>query len=399
MNFIKLSDHSRNNIINVLIFFFIFCCFFRLGCSHKKPYYHPDVDKWKHTQITRNEIQQRIILLGDAGEPQEEEPVLQLLGKWSAILPDKSVVIFLGDNLYPSGLPPEDDRWRPEAERRLLGQINAVKNSGAKVIFIPGNHDWAEGGDAGLLAIKRQQEFVTTTLNDQRSFVPQNGCAGPDFVDLPSVRIIILDSNLWINQTLTWQSNCPQSNKQEFLEKYKELLTSAGDREVIVVAHHPLDTHGTHGGFYDWQDHIFPLTRLESWLWVPLPIIGSLYPLIRWHVLEINEDKNGPLYREMVNQFTEIMLENSPLVYAGGHDHSLQVLEGGEAADYILVCGAGAQVKLTKVGHGQNTLFAYHHTGFMVLDFYKSGGVLLKVVEPKEKEVVFQHELKAQLNQ
>ncbi len=399
MKFFKLSDHSRNNIINITIFFFIFSCLFGIGCSHKKPYYHLDVDKQKHTQFARDEIQQRIILLGDAGEPREEEPVLQLLGKWSATLPEKSVVIFLGDNLYPHGLPPENDSWRSEAERRLLKQINAVKSSGAKVIFIPGNHDWAKGGEEGLAAIKREQEFVTTALNDQNSFIPQNGCPGPDFVDLPSIRIIFLDSNLWINQRLTWESSCPQSNKQEFLEKYKELLTSADGQEVIVVAHHPLDTHGVHGGFYDWQDHIFPLTRLESWLWVPLPIIGSLYPLIRWHVLEINEDKNGPLYREMVDRFTGIMSNNPPLVYAGGHDHSLQVLEGGEAVDYILVSGAGAQVKLTNVGHGQNTIFAYHHTGFMVLDFYKNGGVLLKVVQPKENEVVFQHELKAQLNQ
>ena len=81
------------------------------------------------------------------------------------------------------------------------------------------------------------------------------------------------------------------------------------------------------------------------------------------------------------------------LIYAAGHDHSLQVLKG-RATDYLLVSGAGSNVKLSKVKHGKNTLFAHKHTGFMVIDFLENGKVVLRVVEPANKEVVFHHWLK-----
>ena len=58
--------------------------------------------------------------------------------------PARSLILYLGDNAYPQGLPEKDAPGRAAAELRLNTQVDAARASGAATIFIPGNHDWAE---------------------------------------------------------------------------------------------------------------------------------------------------------------------------------------------------------------------------------------------------------------
>jgi hypothetical protein len=81
------------------------------------------------------------------------------------------------------------------------------------------------------------------------------------------------------------------------------------------------------------------------------------------------------------------------LIYAAGHDHSLQVIEMQRGVKYMLVSGAGSASKISEVGHGENTLFAHSHPGFMAVDFLENGRVLLRIIEPG-KGVVFRKWIK-----
>lgn len=387
MNSSKKSERKKIPVRNLSIIVSIFLIF-HMFCSHKKPYYQSNIQINPHTKISQTDIQQRIILIGDAGEPAKAEPVLQSMGEMAGEIPSRTAIFFLGDNIYPAGLPDEKDPGYKDSEARLRTQINAVKGSGARIIFIPGNHDWAEG-DEGFERINRQQNYVTKNLGDTDSFLPKNGCPGPEYIDFEAVRIIILDTDFFVNSNIPWNPDCHSTDRESTLTHLSELITPPQGREVLILAHHPLDTYGPHGGFYDWQDHIFPLTRLEKWMWLPLPIIGSLYPLGRWNLVKSDEDLSGSAYKEMVKNITAVLKENPPLVYAAGHEHSLQVLSNAAAVDYILVSGAGSEARLSQVGHGNNTLFAHQHTGFMMLDFFNSGEVLLRVIEPPDNETVF----------
>ncbi len=163
---------------------------------------------------------------------------------------------------------------------------------------------------------------------------------------------------------------------------------------MIVVGHHPIISFGPRAGHFFWKDHFFPLTRLADWLWIPLPVIGSLYPIARSTFLKDKNDVGSAYHKTMKNQLTEALSQNKPLIYAAGHDHSLQVLDGGATADYLVVSGAGSHDKLYDVGHGEETLFAQSHAGFMAIDFLNDGRILLRVVEPGETEVVLELWLK-----
>lgn len=51
-------------------------------------------------------IRVTLFLVGDAGAPHPRfEPVLAALTADAAFHPDRTVVIYLGDNLYPDGMP------------------------------------------------------------------------------------------------------------------------------------------------------------------------------------------------------------------------------------------------------------------------------------------------------
>ena len=65
-----------------------------------------------------------VFLIGDAGEP-FENPVLTTLKSELAKVGDKGAVVFLGDNIYPKGLPPRGNSLRAEAEKAINGQIDS----------------------------------------------------------------------------------------------------------------------------------------------------------------------------------------------------------------------------------------------------------------------------------
>jgi len=386
----RLHVQSEGNIhphrfwIAVFISLLFFLNLFT-GCSHLKPYYRSYFNPAKTPFPEENNLRIRLLFIGDAGNTRENDPVLSKLIDWASKIPEKTTVVFLGDNIYPAGMPDKEDSERGEAERRILAQIEVIKKSRARGFFIPGNHDWKRG----LTGLIRQEDFVKQELGGDNTFLPTAGCPGPIKIDLENIRIIVMDTCFWLNKKLKPKDGCPHKDLDASLSTLRTLLETSGERHIVFIGHAPLDTHGAHGGFFDWKDHLFPLTYIKNWLWIPLPAIGSLYPLIRWNVAGYNEDLSSSVYKKMVKQLKEVFAVRKPLIYAAGHEHSLQVLEGGEAAGYILVSGAGSISKLSSVRHGNNTLFAHLHIGFMSVDFWKDGSVWIYVVEPGEHDIVF----------
>lgn len=360
------------------------------GCSHTKPYYHPDIpDSAKHDGKTEGTLRYRLLLLGDGGIPKPDEPVLKTLGEWAQKDAANTSIVFLGDNLYPEGMT---ERKKHEAATRLTPQLAVAKSTGAHGLFIPGNHDWASGKAEGLRAVLTQEKFINDALAGESNFLPPGGSPGPVALELPktnpAVRLIVLDTQWWLHQ-----HEKPEKSPETVIEELIGLLDT--ELPVIVVGHHPLESYGSHGGFYDWKAHLFPLKFWKKWLWIPVPIVGSAYPYARWHLYRSDQDMNSAHNKNMIAQLNRAFAtRKSPphgppiLIYAAGHEHSLQVLKGA-VTDYLLVSGAAASRKVTEVMSGDNTLFAHQHTGFMAIDFLDDGKVLLRVVEPQGKGVLF----------
>ncbi len=189
-------------IVKNIPVFFRFSFFLLAGCSIQSNYIK---ESYGHSVLTDkiDPVKQSIYLIGDAGEPLEDqkEPVFQLLTRSVSLSPTQSTIIFLGDNIYPSGLPDSGNIDRQEMERRLNDQISIGAQSGARTIFIPGNHDWDYKGRDGLAALNRQERFIDQKNYPLITMVPKNGLPGPSVIDInDEIRIIAIDTEWWIHK-------------------------------------------------------------------------------------------------------------------------------------------------------------------------------------------------------
>src|ERR1041385_3544524 len=74
-----------------------------------------------------------LFLIGDAGKPDTSgDRVIAELARQAQAAPRGSVILFLGDNLYPRGLPAPEDPERKEMERRLAAQLRGAGRGAAE---------------------------------------------------------------------------------------------------------------------------------------------------------------------------------------------------------------------------------------------------------------------------
>ncbi|MCH8033068.1 MAG: metallophosphoesterase [Bacteroidetes bacterium] len=331
------------------------------------------------------EVTYRVILIGDAGEPAKDhpEPVLIAL-KNEASLIDSTVVIFLGDNIYPNGLPDKNDTKREEYETKLDKQINAVKDAGVASYFISGNHDWASDNDIGWQQVKRQADYILSKNNSKIQFAPLNACPGPELVAFGSkINLIFLDTQWWLQEKGRpdpESCNCSIYDEVDIVNSLDSLLNKSQNNFTIIAAHHPLSTHGPHGGHFTWKEHIFPLTEISSVLWLPLPIIGSSYPLSR-NLGISNQDISSSVYENYIREMENVLSKYSGIIYASGHEHAIQIIDGVGDNTYV-VSGSGIYDYHTdSIGDGDDTIFAGEYEGFVLIDLLKDNRIRLTVIK------------------
>lgn len=329
-------------------------------------------------------IAQSLVLIGDAGKPAKKgEPVLVALRRELGRDPARTTVVFLGDNLYPRGLPAPHDPRRAEMERRIDEQIDAVRGTGARAVFIPGNHDWDAAGRDGWNAVHRQQAHVEERGGRDFAFLPPGGCPGPAVLDLgPRLRLVAVDSQWFLQgyeKPVHPTSSCAADSEEEVAAGLREALEETGGREAVVVTHHPLVSGGPHGGRFGLKQHIFPLTDAKRWLFVPLPVVGSIYPLARRAGLS-SQDLSSEAYGRMRALLRGAARVRPPLAWASGHEHVLQVIESPRWGR-VLVSGAGIYGHVSPVRDLPGSRYRASRAGYMRLDVLEDGRRHLTVVE------------------
>lgn len=327
------------------------------------------------------QVESTLFLIGDAGAPLPDDPVLSALTRQARATPGKAVILFLGDNLYPRGLPDSSASDYREMSRRLKEQVDVALRTRVETYFVPGNHDWGYMGPNGWDAIRRETAYVDRVGAPYAHMLPRNGCPGPEAVDVGTrLRVVMLDTQWWLHdfaKPAPPDHSCPAETPEAVLTRLSHELAAADGRHLVVVGHHPLRSGGEHGGHFGITPHFFPLRAVARWLWIPLPILGSYVPLARKQGAS-NQDISGPRNIVMRRGLEQVFARYKPLVYASGHDHDLQVLDGQNART-LLVTGAGFYAHVGDVAWRSFTRFAAAASGFMRLDVLRDGRVRLSV--------------------
>lgn len=363
-------------------------CLSLLGCHELRPRFEPPIPCRASRPITES-----VFLIGDAGAPQVADsspdelldPVLRSLARdvstsVAVLGADRTAVLFLGDNVYPAGVPPPGEKGRDRALRVLEAQITAVGD--ARGFFILGNHDWDQGKTDGWARAKTQADYLSARATNI-SVHPADTCPGPEEVKFGDhLQLIFFD--LWaaiyqIEHPAGPQGHCtPPAGGGRLAKVADRLLGDTGNRRAILVTHPPMYTTGPHGGYFPWREHIFPFRVFNRDLWIPLPVLGSLFPIARW--LGVTDtDQMSARYRTFIDRMKSLFGPGHPTLVVAGHEHSLQI-HVDPTGVFHAVSGAGSAKKVDYVGEAKSDLMSLAAPGYMRLDVYEDGTLRLNVL-------------------
>lgn len=275
----------------------------------------------------KEEIDKTIFLLGDAGNSDSLTPIFLSLKKQLSQNPS-STLIFLGDNIYPYGLIPKSEIAtdskllvnRKEAEKHIDSQLKIVENHKKEnIIFIAGNHDW--GHDKKQVFVVEEQDYI---IEKGYNYLPKNGCSTPTVLNLSdSVVLICLDTQYLIQKNKS--SDCELETNEEIYARLDNIVTQNKHKKVIVAGHHLLASESSHGGKFPLRPHLFPLVDLNKKLYIPLPILGTIYVLMRKAGFS-EQDIANKRYTDLQKNLVTIFTKHQNLVYVCGHEHTLQYI-------------------------------------------------------------------------
>ena len=359
-------------IRKIVIFLIVTVCY---SCStSKKPYYNKQVRSWQDYNTTSsNKKIKSLFLIGDSGELHDKSEyknyVLDALGTHIQQTKGPTDLVYLGDNIYPAGLPPIGDADRVYAEKIIEAHLKLTELVNGTTYFIPGNHDWNRHKSGGLEAILRQEAFVMENGKNVK-FFPENGCGGPEVVKINSDLVFVfIDSQWWLQD---WSKEekinqgCDIKTRGDLLQRMKEVFLEHKNDEIMVFLHHPLKSNGLHGGHFSIKHHIFPLH--EKGNWIPIPVIGSIYPGFR-SIIGSKQDIPHSLNLQLTSGLTDLAKQlRVNVVFVSGHDHGLQYFDANKIK--YIVSGGGSKHSYTSRGSDAN--YAREATGYALINFYEN---------------------------
>ncbi|MFT3679855.1 MAG: BamA/TamA family outer membrane protein [Ferruginibacter sp.] len=327
-------------------------------------------------------VQYRLILIGDAGETNAAQQSI-LAHAIAKNIPGKTSALFLGDNVYPKGV--ELDAVKKEVSLNILrSQFEGLRKNGIPVYFIPGNHDWDKSGPDGYEKIIAANQFFESIGDSLLQLIPADACPGPYELHVSgNVVVVAMDSEWWLYpfNKQTEKSDCVCKTKRDVLGRLTDIVQRNKNKTLIFATHHPFDTYGSHGGYYSFKEHFFPLTSLSKNLYIPLPVIGSLYPLLR-KGFPPAEDLGNVLYRDMKKTVDDILKTHPNVIHVAGHEHTLQLIQGE-----VLQVVSGAGCKHTPVKKGKGSLFAAAQSGYVIADILADNSIKLSYYTYDDKNI------------
>jgi len=346
--------------------FVVFCALLLTNCATQKTQYAKGFSKEQNT--TTKEVSHTVHLIGDAGLSEENEPNAALkLFKSKLNKADKnSTAIFLGDNIYPAGLPDKKDFpiEHKKAKSYLDVQLETLENFEGRPLFIPGNHDWYSEGLKGL---SRQEKYVKKKLKQKNPFLPENGCPITTVKVNDQLAIIVVDTEWYLtnwNKHPTMNDNCEIKSRAKFWEEVEGAIKKNRDKTTLIALHHPMFSYGPHGGQFSMKQQLF-----QGQSKFPLPIIGSFINVLRKTSGASPADIQNKRYTEFKNRLVTMAQYSEKVIFASGHEHTLQYIKENNIPQ--IVSGAGAKNGVARVLNGSQ--FATGEMGYATLEIYTDG--------------------------
>ncbi len=376
----------KNNILLTLVITLFFS-----ACATYTNRYKSGVEQGEFPQ--GKEISRTFYLLGDAGNAPIDgttEGILLFKKILNDAVDENSFAIFLGDNIYPVGMPPEGTEDRALSEHRIDVQVESFKNYPGTPIIIPGNHDWYNDGLNGL---KREQDYIKEITGKDDVFLPRDGCPLVSYDVSDDVHLILIDTQWYLED---WNKN-PKINdkcdnikdREKFFVEFQNELKKNQQKTVVIAMHHPMYTNGVHGGKFALDKHLYPSQQK-----LPLPLLASLVTQVRTQGGVSKQDRFNEKYNELMKRLRLLASDTKRAIFVSGHEHGLQYIEHEEVRQ--IVSGSGSKSSYAFLGN--DGLFSSDYEGCARLDIFTDGSSWVRYYginqETREPELFFQKEVR-----
>jgi len=328
---------------------------------------------------------QTIYFIGDTGLDTIPSLAVQLLA-FECFDNQNSTTIFLGDNVYPSGLHLGNRTKALKSQRILLNQFDLFQNYMGRMFWLAGNHDWRNGKVSGRLAVLQQAEFCNnwfkekSLVSNRNAFVftPLGARIGPVTSKLSDNLLLVMFDSAWIlhhdvfHRVTRENGLSTRATLEKFYSSLDSLLSEATKQgnQVVIAAHHPVFSNGVHSHRKE------PLRILINY--TPLQFFG-LFGLNRL----MNQDLFQPRYIRFRRHMTEILSKYPGAIYIAGHEHNLQYLEYNNV-NYV-VSGAGSKTSRLDRYRYPSKFMDDSQTGFFSLEVFPDGEIWLNAYGSKSR--------------
>ncbi|MEM9298771.1 MAG: BamA/TamA family outer membrane protein [Bacteroidota bacterium] len=296
---------------------------------------------------------------------------------------EKASLFLLGNNGAKEGLPDSSHiKQRKAAQEILSAKFGQLEDFNGKIFMTAGYNDWASGGKQGYRNVNNLEQYVEAILAERGNvFLPDNGCPGPQEVQLSEdIVAIFIDTQWWLHE---WEKTgegapCESIDEGSFLVHMKDALRRNKDKKVIVVGNHPIYSNGPHGGYFPITTHLFP------------PLLGTIYAAYRKNVGNL-QDLSSSKYKTLRAGLEDVFKIHPNLIYVTGHEKSLQYHNVDNQHHVI----SGSINDAKPVVKGKTADFAYAANGFGRLNFYQNGDVILEfwVADGSEGKMAYSKKL------
>ena len=365
---------SIRNAKHFAIIIFSFCM---ASCATYKTKYLDENDA-VDVQDTKK-VLHTFYLIGDAGlSPMGGmNKALTIFKKKLDNAEKNSTAIFLGDNIYPAGLPDPKDSTAAylKAKNDLDAQVKTLENFKGKSIFIPGNHDWYTEGVVGL---EREQKYIQKQLDDKDAYQPQDGCSIETIEVNDGLTIIVVDTEWYVtnwNKRPDINDKCDIKSRDQFLLELEDKIKDNREKTTIIAMHHPMFSYGPHGGQYSFKKSLYPKGGIG-----PLPILGTFVNVLRRTTGASTADLQNKRYNDLKQRLVTLAQYSDKVILASGHEHTLQYIV--EQSTPQIVSGSGAKKGVTRLLNGSK--FSTGHMGYATLKVFTDGSSRVRFYGVKE---------------
>lgn len=318
----------------------------------------------------QDSIQHRVILLGNAGSINGGQQAV-ISNALLQAKPGNTIVLFLGNNISPKGIELTSKRSGELSADVLRSQYQEFRKKGIPVYFIPGIADWDNNGPAGYEKVVRFNEFIKSQNDSLLRVIPENACPGPYEIALSDkVVLVALDTEWWLYpfDKHIEEAECECKSQRSILGKLNDIIERNNEKLILLATSHPFASYGIYGGHYPIQNHVFPFKKANNSLYIPLPVISSVYPLFR-KTFPPAKDLTNRDYEDMRRELSLVLKSHPNIVHVSGHENSLQLIQGDVLQ---LISGSVSEVAAVRKGKAK---YAEGVRGYAIADISKDNSV------------------------